>query len=361
MNDTQAGEKKPSYEDDKALDRTPLEIDTDSLHILPLSIMPIETPTLKRAKMIKNVRLDTVVEIFEDASAGSGQMMVEDLAQEFNWPADQVHPDLALLRKLALLPSYDVYSLRILVRDHGIPVNDISALRLSSAKNNQLTSYMTKFTRPLIMQIYGDDDVSIQDMDDIVALFKDPDVRKARDKLKVMADKLDIGLADVPKFLEDYGDIFLSLSYYRQCLDYIEPIITNFIASMDDLRSNWQARNDAGLMKTCNMIESVMNNLMANITGRFESFDRATSNMWDNLNADRFRRVENLITNYHTTIGGVLCAMSVKMDAWHRLFPSPEMGGPMRKGEFIMSEMKQGIDKIRDIETDAPALAALED
>ena len=26
-------------------------------------------------------------------------------------------------------------------------------------------------------------------------------------------------MRDVPKFLEDYGDVFLSLSYFRQCLD----------------------------------------------------------------------------------------------------------------------------------------------
>lgn len=334
--------------------------DRDSLHVLPLSIIPIETPALRRARLIKNVRLDTAVEMFEDLSSGSGQIDVESLPAEFGWDETIAHPDLILLRKLSLMPSYDVYSLRILLRTHGIEVKDVSALKLSDGKNRELTSYMAKFTRPLIMQIYGGDDLTIHDFQDIVNLFRDPDVKRALEKLKMMAAKLEIGLEDVPKFLEDYGDIFLSLSYYRQCLDAIEPIITEFLDSIEELRRNWQLRNDRNLMKTCDMMQSVINGVMANITGRFENFDRSTEDMWNNITAERFRKVEQLIKSYHTTIGGVLCALTVKMEAWHRLFPHIDSGGPMRRGEFMMSEMRQGIDKIKKVENEAPMLSELQ-
>ncbi|WP_245986375.1 hypothetical protein [Azospirillum thermophilum] len=46
----------------------------DALHILPLSAIPLETPGLQHARLIKNVRLQTVVEMFRDAQAGSGQV-----------------------------------------------------------------------------------------------------------------------------------------------------------------------------------------------------------------------------------------------------------------------------------------------
>lgn len=335
--------------------------DRDALHVLPLGDLPIETPGLKRARLIKNVRLNTVVELFTDADTGSGQLDVEDLPNEFGWEDEGANPDLMLLRKLALLPSYDVYSLRILLREHGIPVNDVKALKLSPNKNQELTEYMTAFTRPLIMQIYGDEDVSIQSFEDVVGLFRDPDIKKAKQKLELMATKLGLELTDVPRFLEDYGDIFLSLSYYRKCLDDIEPSITQFLDSLDEIRSNWQLKNDAGLMKTCARIQNTMNELMAAITGRFENFDRSTENMWNNITGAKFRKVKDLIEAYHTTIGGVLCSLSVKMEAWQRLFPTPDSGGPVKRAEFIMSELKQGMERIQRIEDSAPMLSELDD
>ena len=99
--------------------------------------------------------------------------------------------------------------------------------------------------------------------------------------------------------------------------------------------------------------------MLAAITGRFENFDRSTGNMWDNITAERFRQVEKLIKDYHTTIGGVLCALSVKMDAWARLFPKKDVGGPVKRAEFLMSDIKPGIDTIQKIEVSAPAVSGV--
>jgi hypothetical protein len=332
----------------------------DSLFILPLRIIPLETPALKTARLIKNVRLRSVIELFQNVDGtGSGQVEIEALPKMFGWPEDKIHPDFLVVRKLGLLPSYDVYSLRISLRQQNIPVSSSDALRLSPEKNAELTSYMALFTRPLIHEIYGDENVNIQSFDDVIALFRDPDVQKAKQNLQRMADKLHINLSEVPRFIEDYGDIFLSLSYYRQCLDKLEPIISDFLGSMYDIRNNWQLKQDTNLLKTCEMIESTMNGLMANITGRFENFDRSTKDMWNNISAERFKKVKELIESYHTTIGGILCALTVKMNAWARVFPKKLSGGPVKRGEFIMSEMKQGIENIKKVEDDAPMLASL--
>ena len=331
-------------------------VDRDSLHILPLSILPVETKALKKARLIKNARLESVVEFFDDLHSGSGQVEIEALGGQFDWPETPSHPDLILMRKLGQLPSYDVYSLRILLRQHGIDVDNVQSLKLSAEKAQELKDYMTTFTHPLIMEIYGDSDVDIQNFADIVALFREPDIKKAREKLEVMAGKLDIKLQEVPRFLEDYGDIFLSFSYYRQCLDQVGPVIEEFLKSLKEIRGNWQLKSDANLIKTCERMDSIFNKLLATITHRFETFDRSTKDMWDNITAERFRQVEELIGSYHTTIGGELCSLGVKMNAWHRLFPTPDSGGPVKRSEFIMSDMKQGIEKIRLIERSAPVL-----
>ena len=341
-------------------DQLKTSLDRDSLHILPLCDLPLQTPALKSARLIKNVRLESAVELFNDADAGSGQLGIEDLQQEFGWSLKNPPNDLIILRQLGFLPSYDVYSLRVSLRNQGIEVNSVEALQLSPQKTEELTEYMKDFTRPLISQIYGGGEVEIQDFADVIKLFRDPDVKKALEKIKTMADMLEIQPEDIPKFMEDYGDIFLSLSYYRHCLDSIEPTITGFLEAIDELRGNFQLKNDIGLMEACNLIQSTINERMAAVTGRFENFERGTRHMWDNISAERFRKVESVISSYHTTIGGVLCALSVKMDAWARLFPDPKMGGPGKKAEFIMSEMKQGINRIQKFDDSAPMLSALE-
>ncbi|NVJ91144.1 MAG: hypothetical protein HWE34_05780 [Methylocystaceae bacterium] len=333
----------------------------DSLYAVPLSILPLETRGLKRARMVKNVKLQSAIEVFADKETGSGQLDVEDLPAEFDWPEDKTHPDLVILRKLSVLTSYDIYSLRITLREHGIPVNEDVALKLSDDKQAELAGYMRSFTMPLIMQIYGSEDVSIQSFQDVVGLFKDPDVRKAREKLQQMADKLEIDLMEVPRFLEDYGDIFLSLSYFRNSLDAIMPVVNEFLDSMEGIRSNWQLRNDPALMKTCTMVENTVNGTCASISGRFEDFNKASKTMWNNLNAQRFRAVKEMIQSYHTTIGGVLCGLTVKMIHWKRLFPDPELGGPVRRSEFIMSEMKQGLNRMRDMDKVQPIMSVLGD
>lgn len=333
--------------------------DTDALHVLPMHIIPIETGALKSARLIKNVRLESVVEFFRNEQTGSGQLEIKELPLQMGWPEDTIHPDFDLVRKLARLPSYDVYSLRILLRDLGIVVDEQRDLRLSPNKVTELSTYMTSFTRPLIVQVFGENDLNVDTFADVIALFRDPDVRKARERLEALAERLKIKLIEVPKFLEDFGDIFLSLSYYRQALDNISPTVDEFLDALSEIRRNYQLSTDRNLIATCEEIEDALNDSMAAVTGRFENFDRSTDDMWCNLDAERFGKVKNLIRGYHTSIGGVLCALTVKMTAWRELFPTSAHGGPIKRSEFIMSEMKQGIRRIKKIEDAAPMLASL--
>lgn len=326
------------------------EGDMDSMFILPLSIIPLQTPALQSSRLIKNVRLRSVIEIFQDQTTGSGQIEIEALPKMFGWPPEQIHPDLAVLRRLALLPSYDVYSLRISLREHGIPVNDYAALRLTTDKNVELANYMTLFTRPLMRMIYGNEDVVIATFDDLLKLFRDPDIRKARQRLEQMAKSLNIDVFDVPRFLEDYGDTFLSLSYFRHCLDRLEPYFSACVQSLSPIRNHFQLRQDTNLMKVCDTIEEVINTMSATITGRLEVFEKRTREMWDHITQEEFRAVKTMIERYHVTIGAALCGLTVKMSAFARMFPRNSVGGPIKRADFMTAEMIQGIELIRDVE-----------
>jgi hypothetical protein len=326
--------------------------DRDTLHTLRLSIMPLEHPVLKRARMIKNSKIESVVEVYRDREIGSGQLEIEKVPQELG---STLQPeDFQLLRKLALMPSYDVYSLRVTLREIGVEVNDFEALRLSPTKTKELSVYMKNFTRPLMMQIYGEEGVKIESFEDVVNLFRDPDVQRARHKLTVMAAKLGLPITAIPNFLEDYADIFLSLSYYKQCLDYVTPIVYNFFDSIEDLKKSHQMRSNLQLMSSCKEIQGTFTEVLTSVTGRIESFDRHTKDMWNDLSADKFRKIEQVIKTFHTMMGGILCALTVKMDGWVTLFPNRNSGAPGRRADYILNDMRHGLKRIRAIESGAP-------
>lgn len=331
--------------------------DNDSLYVLPLEIVKIETPGLRRARLRKNFKLEPVIELFSSPESGSGQVEIQNLNQMFGWSTSPPHPDGELIRSLARLSSYDVYSLRIKLRELGIQLSSMAALQLSDEKKNELKGYMTKFTLPLIKEVYGHTDIDIESVDDIIKLFADPDIESAIAKLKKLAAKLDIGLQDIPKFLEDYSDIYMSLAYFQQHLDEITPHVTDVISEMRKLHENWELRQNPNLMRTCEELEGTLNNLTSHVSGRFESFNLNTQNMWDNLTAERFRKIETLIKSHHTTIGGVLYGLGVKMSAWKEKFPKADVGSPASRADMIMSSIRPGMEKVLQMVADAPDMA----
>ena len=334
------------------------DLDMDSLHILPLSILPLSTTGLKHARLIKNLHFQSVIEIYKDEKSGSGQIAPDALKTHFRWESAEDFEDQRLIEHLARLNSYDVYSLRIELRRAGIELEEVDALKLSEAKQAELTEYMRVFTSPLLAQVYGDSDASIENFDQLIGMFSNPDKDSAIRNLRTLAKKLEIDIMAVPEFLEEYADIFLSLAYYKNCLDDLIPKIGRFIEVMDDLEGNFHMRRDPILMNVCGFLRERLNDVTASLTGRFESFDRHSKDMWNNLNGESFRRVRKMIESHHTTVGGVLCGLSLKMDAWER-----EVGwkndSPIKRSEFIATQMRSGINRIQEIEDSAPAISDL--
>ncbi len=332
----------------------------DALDVLPLRIIPLQTKALRRARLIKNMQLDGVVEIFRSEGTGSGQLLPDQLPGFFHWDNPSDHPDLRAIRRLASLNSYDVYSLRIELRRLGITINDVAELRLSKTTTAELTRYMKVFTEPLIQQVYGGANTDVSDFSQLIAMFQRPNKEEALRNLRKIAEKLQIELIEVPQFIEDYGDVFLSLAYFKDHLDRLVPKISGFLENTVELQQNFQLRNDRRFMDSCGYMQQHLNNIVASITGRFESFNRHTSEMWCNITADSFRKVRNLITGHHTTVGGVLCGLSVKIRSWEQRFGAVRDGrAVLSRAEFIMGEMRQGIEKIERIEASAPKIADL--
>ena len=157
-------------------------------------------------------------------------------------------------------------------------------------------------------------------------------------------------------FLEDYGDIFLSLAYFKDQFDEIVPFIIVFTCTLGELKLNYELRQNRYFVSTCNNIQKSFSNITSSITARFECFDRHSQSFWDNITAESFRRMKDLITAHHATVGGVLCGLKVKMNAWDERFGKGQ-GSPIQQAGFIMSDLKQGIDVITRIEDEAPKIS----
>jgi len=326
----------------------------DALHILPLEAIPLETPGLQTARLIKNVRLQTVVEMFNDAQAGSGQIHPHQLSAYFESSPEELERDLQKIDKIGQAASFDVYTSRIELRRLNIEVNSHDALTLTDAKKAELTQYMRVFTRPLMEYVYGTDQIEFDNVDDLIQMFASPNKEEALRNLRKMADKLDLGLQDIPNFLEEYGDIFLSLAYFRRCLDQIVPEVQRFLNWTKEIRSANEIKRDYRQAKMLDEMTRDLTDITTSITGRFESFDNRTKDFWRDINARSFRQIRELISAHHVTIGGVLCGLEVKMALWKSRFARGG-GGPNRRMEFIKSEILPGLSHLKALEHSANA------
>ena len=329
----------------------------DSLHILPLSMIPLTTPGLARARLVKNSRLDGVVEVFQIEDSGRALLQPDQLESYFNWPSDVEHDDGPTIQRLAQLNSYDVYSLRIELRRLGIDVRDVGALKLSDGKVDELSTYMREFSGPLLRRIYGESQTEVADFDGLVEMFQRPNQEEALENLRKMAESLNIEILEVPQFLEDYADIFLSLAYFRDYLDKTAPLIGQFNMELKGLLNTHQLKNDHRFRKTCQYLETTFNDILTTLTGRIESFSANSKDMWRDITPESFRRVRDFIANNHTTIGGVLCGLSVKMQAWDERFGGMAEGAnAMSRADFVTGDIRQGIERIAAIEASAPPI-----
>ena len=64
-----------------ALEPVP-DYDRDAIHVLPLSIIPLESVGIGRLRMVKNDELESVIEVF-GGDNGSGQIKLSDLSMTF--------------------------------------------------------------------------------------------------------------------------------------------------------------------------------------------------------------------------------------------------------------------------------------
>ena len=306
--------------------------------------------------MIKNARFESMIEVFREEDSGSGQFLPSKLGQLFGWPPGEKHSDGALIAKLSLLQSFDVYSLRIQLRGLGIEVDDIAHLQLSETRYRELDDYMRLFTRPLMKLIYADTGAQNSvDQVDLLSSFQDAENPAVMSNLRKLSDKLKLVLAKLPDFLTDYGDVFLSLAYFKKHLDDIVTRIEGLFDQIDRMKHNIIITRDTPKRELLETVEQKLNDVMSHISGSMGNFDKHTASMWENLDVESFHRVKVLIESNHSMIGGMLCGLHVMMNGYDETF---KKGTPSDQVvyDYISGYFMPVIDRVNDTKR-APRLA----
>jgi hypothetical protein len=184
---------------------------------------------------------------------------------------------------------------------------------------------------------------------DVLRLFADPNVAGARENLENLAKSLNIELIEIPQFLSNYADVYLSLSYYRQCLLDIEPSLDELLALLTILKTDSSVRNDTAALRTIDLISKKLSSIHGQAKNVIDTFEASTEDMWEDLNGERYKKIEEMIIGFQTKMGAGICAVTVKVYAWNQMFPSPNSGNTGDKVSFLIRSMAYGLDKVAPI------------
>jgi hypothetical protein len=331
------------------VDEEAARIDKDSIDKLPLSSIPLSSNALKNAKLIKNSRMETTVEIHSDPLSGSLQVAPENIG-DFMATNER---DAAIIKSLAGLHSFDVYSLRSNLKKLGVEVKDAESLELSDDMKEGLSIYSMEFIQPLVEKIFGQGREELHTAEGLSRIFRDPDMARAKENLKIMAQKTGIPLAEIPKFLEEYSDVFLSVAYYRYGFESVGRDVERFLLWMQELRAHRDTASSPKSATQCKQVEDLMRFIAGSIRERIAQFQKGFQTFWADINPKSFAQMRLQIEENHASMGSVLCGLIVKMNAWKKAFPDNTSGGPSTRLKFVVTELEPGLVKLKELEVDA--------
>ncbi|MDE1152119.1 MAG: hypothetical protein PW788_06220 [Micavibrio sp.] len=345
---------KPSDSEKNNMDKSggkkakPVLTDADAIDTLPLSIIPLSTSSLKSAKLVKNSRLETALEIHNDPIAGRLQINPADVVKAQVGSAQ----DKIILERLATLPSYDVYSLRSSLKRLGIPIDE-TVLELSDGMKDTLQKYTQEFTHPLILHIFGEEGAGPDTTANILKLFNDTDKTRVALRLKMMSEKTGMSMAEIPAFLADYSDVFLSVAYYRHTFYSVVPDVSRFWLWLNELRNLREDATSPRTLASARKVEESLRFISGSIRERLAIFQKGFDLFWTNISKESFAQLQKEVEENHAGMGAVLCGLVVKMRNWSQAFPDNDIGSPAKRAQYIITEMEPGLEQLKLLENDA--------
>ena len=316
----------------------------DNLHTLSLTAFDIKHKDLYEARLIKNVFLETVIEFIDEELAADGPMQIRELALKFD-ESDVSRDEIKMISSIAALPSFDCYTLKRGMAPLKINVNDDAIFKLSNDRKASLFDLMSRLTRPLIQYLYTDDNLRIKDTSSLLELIQNTEPLKVKDRLGSVARNLEVSLIGLPNFLQDFSELFLSVSYFESIFREYNPKLDQFLLWAEDGVMNSNLRNDPNAQREFSNVDKRFKQLKGNLDSRFRLLSNITQVDWDDLNSSEFKKIQREILSQQANLAIGLCGLSVKMIEWEKQFPSAG-GSPQQCFEFLSNEASGGLDNL---------------
>lgn len=339
-----------------SLSQNELDEARDSLHSLPLAMIPLSTPGLQRARLVKNARLETAVELYRDETTGSGQFKLDHLPDVFPSYKKELDEDREKLEALTTLSSFDVFSLRIGLRKLEMGITDNDFLKLSDDLREKLMQQLPEYSRPLVTFIYGEGtDDELHTYTNPLAKLTEESTETAKKNVKHLAELLHRPVGKIPEFVEEYGDLATSLCYFRHIFNRTAYDVNDFKDWLSELRTVPTMKQNDDLMRIHRSTEGTLDYLNKSLKARFGVFDQQFKTFWNDIQPETWTALKLLLTSNYSNIGGVLCGLQVKMELWKERFPGMD-GSAQKKVDFLKLEVVPGLSSLFELESSAPKI-----
>lgn len=320
----------------------------DSLQRLSLGALPLQGKALERSYLVKNARLEGMVELFHHDGGGRGFVTTRELPHHLDAEGCS-DADVELLDKVGALPSYDCYTLRHAFKRWGVVPRDPALLSPPRAAATAAHAYyMETYKQPLINFIYGEEGQPAHGAPDSYASNRD-----IRLRVDSLAQKLNLDVRDVPVFLDEYNDQFMSMAYFEMLLERMQEPVNQMLKSIAELKDTPAIAQRPPAVQAIGQIERVFKTLVAEIQRSFAAVKERAAKLWDNVTGPAYRSLREQVGRYQLQIGAALCAMAAKAKAWLEHFPHAESGSPDARMGFVMTDISPGLSRFRPWVQDA--------
>lgn len=316
----------------------------DGIVALPLSAFEIEHAVVGSAKLTKNMGLETVIDFSETDSADIGIIGPRELLLHFD--KDEISSDdTKIVSALSSLPSLDCYTVKRSLAPLKIGVRQEEIFSISPTMKSNLYPLMSRITRPLIQYLYSDQKFGISDTETLLQLMRDTEPIKVKDRLIVVAKNFGVSPAKFTEYLEEFGELFLSVSFFEHLYIEFSPKLDQLSRWAEDGIQNSNLRNDPSAQSQFGQVDRRLSYLKDNLKARFSHLSKITQIDWEEITALDFKEIQREILAQQANLAIGLCGMIVKTSEWEYQFPSAG-GSPQQCLEFISGDLNLGLDNL---------------
>ena len=90
----------------------------------------------------------------------------------------------------------------------------------------------------------------------------------------------------------------------------------------------------------------IFRNLHRDVGNILVTFRVKTLEMWENISAQRYRKMTELVIGHQEKIGAMLCAITVKLNGWRQYAASAAIESATDKTYFVSSNMMYALDHV---------------